>query len=85
MSAQPDDLTSGPLSEYTVGAIRAILTLYDRRQITLQAAIAEVTSLVERDRADRPVTADEPGKATPPSVANPLARRRIPEPPTDEP
>lgn len=50
MSAQPDDLPSGPLSEYTVGAIRAILTLYDRRQITLQATVDEVTSLVRHDR-----------------------------------
>lgn len=50
MRAQPDDLPSGPLSEYTVGTIRAVLTLYDRRQITLQAAVDEVTSLVRHDR-----------------------------------
>ncbi|MQA05522.1 MAG: hypothetical protein GEV07_23320 [Streptosporangiales bacterium] len=46
----------GPLSEGTIGGIRAVLELYDRRHLSLDAAIDEIVTLVHREhpRHDHP-------------------------------
>lgn len=40
----------GSLSDLTIGGIRAVLELYDQRQLSLQAAIDQIVTLVDRDR-----------------------------------
>lgn len=37
------------LSEFTIGGIRAVLELYDRRHLSLDAAIDEIVTLVDRE------------------------------------
>lgn len=58
MTAQPDHRAEEPLAESTVGAIRTILALYDRRRLTLQTAIDEIAALVDVDRAHRTSSGD---------------------------
>lgn len=44
---------SRPLSEGTVAGIRAVLERYERRSLTLAAAIAEIEALADEDRQSR--------------------------------